>query len=73
VKPEQYAAFLDELTMLSRRYGLIVEGDRDDNLALRVLPHLDVNAGRYEVVEGTTSFRFEMHAELENIIKFDEL
>lgn len=80
IPQDKLEAFLDELTMLTRKFQLIIssEGSRDIP-AIRVSSHQEVNQGRYEPFfnlqeqEAPVEFVFVELAELENIIDIDKL
>ena len=85
LEEERVRAFLDELTMLARKYGIEVSSEGNvDVPSLRNIRAVDANQGRYEIFwstvfadspveRGPIDFQFVSKAELENIIDLEDI
>jgi hypothetical protein len=83
ITQEQLATFLDELTSLTRKYGLEISSEGSVDIpSIRLISHAKANSGRYlpfwthveqqEHVKTPTEIFFTADAELENVVRFDD-
>jgi hypothetical protein len=85
---DRLLGFLDELTMLARRYNMVITGEEfSDMPSVKFAPFEDVHQGRYEVfsegaygdlcehpvIEGPVEIVFVPQGELENLVDLTKI